>query len=57
MARSSDSPDIRFGGQLVLGLVTALACDPELRQVIRTQLQSGHDTRRRDKHAVRPTVR
>jgi AcrR family transcriptional regulator len=38
MARSSDSPDIRFDAQLVLGLVTALTRDPELRQVIREQL-------------------
>ena len=37
MARSSDSPDIRFDAQLVLGLVTALARDAELRQVIREQ--------------------
>jgi AcrR family transcriptional regulator len=37
MARSSDSPDIRFDAQLVLGLVTALARDPELRQIIREQ--------------------
>jgi AcrR family transcriptional regulator len=37
MARGSDSPDIRFDAQLVLGLVTALARDPELRQVIREQ--------------------
>jgi hypothetical protein len=38
MAQSSDSPDVRFDAQLVLGLVTALARDPELRQVIREQL-------------------
>jgi AcrR family transcriptional regulator len=37
MARTSDSPDVRFDAQLVLGLVTALARDPELRQVIREQ--------------------
>src|SRR5262249_11516228 len=38
MASSSDSPAIRFDAQLVLGLVTALARDPELRQVIREEL-------------------
>jgi hypothetical protein len=37
MAQTSDSPDVRFDAQLVLGLVTALARDPELRQVIREQ--------------------
>ncbi|HEY5394884.1 MAG TPA: TetR/AcrR family transcriptional regulator [Trebonia sp.] len=37
LAKSSDSPDIRFDAQLVLGLVTALARDSELRQVIREQ--------------------
>src|SRR6202046_5994516 len=37
MAKTSDSPDVRFDAQLVLGLVTALARDPELRQVIRAQ--------------------
>jgi AcrR family transcriptional regulator len=37
MARGSDSPDSRFDAQLLLGLVTALARDPELRQVIREQ--------------------
>jgi AcrR family transcriptional regulator len=37
MARTSDSPDVRFDAQLVLGLVTALAHDPELRQIIREQ--------------------
>jgi len=35
MARNSDSPDSRFDAQLLLGLVTALARDSELRQVIR----------------------
>jgi AcrR family transcriptional regulator len=35
MASSSDNFDIRFDAQLVLGLVTALARDPELRQVVR----------------------
>jgi AcrR family transcriptional regulator len=38
MAASADSPDTRFDAQLVLGLVTALARDAELRQVIREQL-------------------
>jgi AcrR family transcriptional regulator len=38
MAGSSDGPDIRFDAQLLLGLVTALARDPELRQVFREQL-------------------
>jgi AcrR family transcriptional regulator len=37
MASGSDSPDSRFDAQLLLGLVTALARDPELRQVIREQ--------------------
>ncbi|HEX4094325.1 MAG TPA: TetR/AcrR family transcriptional regulator [Trebonia sp.] len=37
MASTSDSPDFRFDAQLVLGLVTALARDPELRQVAREQ--------------------
>ena len=37
MARTSDNPDVRFDAQLVLGLVTALAHDPELRQIIREQ--------------------
>jgi len=35
MARNPVSPDTRFDAQLLLGLVTALARDPELRQVIR----------------------
>jgi AcrR family transcriptional regulator len=38
LAASSKSPDIRFDAQLVLGLVTALARDPDLRQVVREQL-------------------
>jgi AcrR family transcriptional regulator len=38
MAKRSDGPDTRFDAQLLLGLVTALARDPELRQVIRDQL-------------------
>jgi AcrR family transcriptional regulator len=38
MVKSSDTPDARFDAQLMLGLVTALARDPELRQVIREQL-------------------
>ncbi|MGH3266355.1 MAG: TetR/AcrR family transcriptional regulator, partial [Trebonia sp.] len=40
MASSSDSPDVRFDAQLILGLVTALAHDEELRQVIREHLLS-----------------
>lgn len=43
MARSADSPDVRFDARLVLGLVTALAHDPELRQVAREQFL-GRDT-------------
>jgi AcrR family transcriptional regulator len=35
MASSFDSPNTRFDAQLMLGLVTALARDPDLRQVIR----------------------
>lgn len=38
MAGSSDTPGIRFDAQLLLGLVTAVARDPELRQVIREQI-------------------
>jgi AcrR family transcriptional regulator len=38
MATSADSPDVRFDAQLVLGLVTALARDPDLRQMIREEL-------------------
>jgi AcrR family transcriptional regulator len=38
MASSSDSADSRFDAQLVLGLVTALARDAELRQAVREQL-------------------
>jgi Tetracyclin repressor-like, C-terminal domain len=37
MAGSSDSTDVRFDAQLVLGMVSALARNPELRQVIRDQ--------------------
>ena len=37
MARRSDNADTRFDAQLMLGLVTAVARDPELRQVIREQ--------------------
>jgi AcrR family transcriptional regulator len=37
LASSSDSPDVRFDARLVLGLVSALARNPELRQVIREQ--------------------
>lgn len=54
MARSSDSPDICFDAQLVLGLVTALAHDPKLRQVIRDQLlgQGGIQVRQVFERAV-----
>lgn len=38
VAASSESPGIRFDAQLVLGLVTALAREPELRRVVREQL-------------------
>jgi AcrR family transcriptional regulator len=38
MARGSDNPGTRFDAQLLLGLVTAVARNPELRQVIREQL-------------------
>jgi AcrR family transcriptional regulator len=38
LVTGSDSPDARFDAQLMLGLVTALARDPELRQIIREHL-------------------
>jgi AcrR family transcriptional regulator len=38
LVTGSGSPDARFDAQLVLGLVTALARDPELRQIIREHL-------------------
>jgi AcrR family transcriptional regulator len=37
MASTSESPDVRFDAKLVLGVVSALASNPELRQVIREQ--------------------
>jgi AcrR family transcriptional regulator len=37
LASRSDSPDVRFDAKLVLGLVSALTRNPELRQVIREQ--------------------
>jgi AcrR family transcriptional regulator len=37
LASRSDSPDVRFDAKLVLGVVSALARNPELRQVIREQ--------------------
>jgi AcrR family transcriptional regulator len=54
MMRGSDSPDARFDAQLVLGLVTALARDPELRLVIREHLlgQGGIRLRRIFERAV-----
>lgn len=47
MTKSSDNPDIRFDAQLVLGLVTAVARDPELRQVVREQFLGRGGTRLR----------
>jgi AcrR family transcriptional regulator len=37
LASTTDSPDVRFDAKLVLGMVSALARNPELRQVIREQ--------------------
>jgi AcrR family transcriptional regulator len=37
LANRSDSPDVRFDAKLVLGVVSALARNPELRQVIREE--------------------
>jgi len=37
MASRSERPDVRFDAKLVLGVVSALARNPELRQVIREQ--------------------
>jgi AcrR family transcriptional regulator len=37
LASRSDNPDVRFDAKLVLGLVSALASNPELRQVVREQ--------------------
>ena len=37
LASRSDNPDVRFDAKLVLGLVSALASHPELRQVVREQ--------------------
>jgi AcrR family transcriptional regulator len=37
VAHRSDSPDLRFDAKLVLGVVSALARNPQLRQVIREQ--------------------
>jgi AcrR family transcriptional regulator len=37
LASRSESPDVRFDAKLVLGVVSALARNPELRQVIREQ--------------------
>jgi AcrR family transcriptional regulator len=48
MARSSDSPDVRFDAKLVLGLVTALAHDPELRRIIREQFLGRGGVRLRE---------
>jgi AcrR family transcriptional regulator len=45
MARHSDAPDVRFDAQLMLGLVTALARNPELRQVLRDQFLGRGDLR------------
>ena len=37
LASRSDNPDVRFDAKLVLGVVSALARNPELRQIIREQ--------------------
>jgi hypothetical protein len=37
LASRSDNPDVRFDAKLMLGLVSALARNPELRQVVREQ--------------------
>jgi AcrR family transcriptional regulator len=37
LASRSERPDVRFDAKLVLGVVSALASNPELRQVIREQ--------------------
>jgi AcrR family transcriptional regulator len=37
LASRSDNPDVRFDAKLVLGVVSALARNPELRKVIREQ--------------------
>ena len=37
LASRSDAPDVRFDAKLVLGVVSALARNPELRQVIREE--------------------
>jgi AcrR family transcriptional regulator len=37
LASRSENPDVRFDAKLVLGVVSALARNPELRQVIREQ--------------------
>ncbi len=37
MGHRSDNPDVRFDAKLVLGVVSALARNPELRQVIREE--------------------
>jgi AcrR family transcriptional regulator len=43
LVSNSDSPDVRFDAKLVLGVVSALARNPELRQVIREQfIGRGH---------------
>ena len=45
LARTSDTPDTRFDAQLMLGLVTALARDPDLRQIIREHFLGRGDIR------------
>jgi AcrR family transcriptional regulator len=47
LANRSDSPDLRFNAKLVLGVVSALARNPELRQVIRDQFIGGGGARLR----------
>jgi AcrR family transcriptional regulator len=54
MASRSERPDVRFDAKLVLGVVSALARNPELRQVIREQFigQGGDRLRRVFERAV-----
>jgi AcrR family transcriptional regulator len=54
LASRSENPDVRFDAKLVLGVVSALARNPELRQVIREQFigQGGVRLRRVFERAV-----
>jgi len=45
LASRTESPDVRFDAKLVLGVVSALARNPELRQVIREQFIGRGDVR------------